>query len=58
LVALGLHLYHGTWSLFQTLGLLNRDTTGAIRGLAWLLALIIPIGFATVPLSVLFGFVA
>jgi len=57
LVALGLHLYHGTWSLFQTLGLLNRDTTTAIRGLAWLLALVIPIGFAVVPLSVLFGIV-
>jgi len=57
LVALAFHLYHGTWSLFQTLGLLNRDTTGAVRGLAWLLALVIPIGFAIVPLTVLFGFV-
>ncbi|MEZ4674729.1 MAG: succinate dehydrogenase cytochrome b subunit [Caldilineaceae bacterium] len=57
LVALGFHLYHGTWSLFQTLGLLNRDTTGAVRGLAWILALLISIGFATVPLAVLFGLV-
>lgn len=57
LVALAFHLYHGTWSLFQTLGLLNRDTTGAVRGLASILALLIPIGFATVPLAVLFGFI-
>jgi succinate dehydrogenase / fumarate reductase cytochrome b subunit len=57
LTALGFHLYHGTWSLFQTLGLLNRDTTGAVRGLSWILALVIPIGFAVVPLAVLFQFV-
>ena len=55
--ALGFHLYHGTWSLFQTLGLLNRDTTKAIRGLALLLALVIPIGFAVVPISVMAGIV-
>jgi succinate dehydrogenase / fumarate reductase cytochrome b subunit len=58
LTALGFHLYHGTWSLFQTLGLLNRDTTRAIRGLALLLALVIPIGFATVPIAVMLGMVA
>jgi hypothetical protein len=37
--------------------LLNRDTTGAVRGLSWILALVIPIGFAVVPLAVLFQFV-
>ncbi|MCB0063009.1 MAG: succinate dehydrogenase cytochrome b subunit [Caldilineaceae bacterium] len=58
LVALAFHLFHGTWSMFQTLGLLNRDTTGAVRGLAWLLALVIPIGFAIVPLAVMFRIVA
>ncbi|MCB0047164.1 MAG: succinate dehydrogenase cytochrome b subunit [Caldilineaceae bacterium] len=57
LFALGLHLYHGAWSMFQTLGFLNRKYDPFVRGLAILLALVIPIGFAAVPLAVLFGFV-
>jgi succinate dehydrogenase / fumarate reductase cytochrome b subunit len=54
-IALGFHLFHGTWSMFQTLGLGNRDYDGLVHGLAWLLAVVVPLGFATVPLAVLFG---
>ncbi len=57
LVALGFHLYHGTWSMFQTLGLLNRKYDPYVRGFAALLAVVIPLGFATVPLAVTFGLV-
>lgn len=56
LAALGLHLFHGVWSMFQTLGLNNRDWDGFFRGLAVFVAIVIPVGFATVPLAVLFGF--
>ena len=55
LAALGLHLFHGVWSMFQTLGLNNRDWDGFFRGLAWFTAIVIPVGFAAVPLAVLFG---
>lgn len=55
LVALAFHLYHGTWSMFQTIGLNNKTYDGTLRGLAWLAAIIIPLGFATVPLGVMFG---
>ncbi len=58
LVAVALHLYHGTWSMFQTLGFNNKNYDRALRGLALALALIVPIGFAIVPLSVIFGFVS
>lgn len=58
LVALGLHLYHGVWSMFQTLGLNSHEVTPAIRALAWFLALVVPIGFATVPIAVILGIVA
>ncbi|MEZ4832923.1 MAG: succinate dehydrogenase cytochrome b subunit [Caldilineaceae bacterium] len=58
LVALAFHLFHGTWSMFQTLGLNNRKYDRALRGLALALALIVPIGFAIVPLSVVFGLVS
>ena len=58
LVALALHLHHGTWSAMQTLGL-----TGSARARARakragvVLAVVIAGGFALVPLSVLFGIV-
>lgn len=55
LVALGFHLFHGTWSMFQTLGLNNDDWDGAIRGLAWIIAIVVPVGFAVVPIAVQFG---
>jgi succinate dehydrogenase / fumarate reductase cytochrome b subunit len=55
LASLGLHLFHGVWSMFQTLGLNSRRFDGFFRGLAVFAALVVPIGFATVPLAVLFG---
>jgi succinate dehydrogenase / fumarate reductase cytochrome b subunit len=57
LAALGLHLYHGTWSMFQTLGFLNRKYDPIVRGFAVLLAVVIPLGFAAVPIAVTFGLV-
>jgi succinate dehydrogenase / fumarate reductase cytochrome b subunit len=55
LVALAFHLYHGTWSMFQTIGLNNKNYDKLLHGLAWLAAIVIPVGFATVPLGVIFG---
>ena len=56
LAALALHLFHGVWSMFQTLGLNNRDWDGFFRGLAIFVAIVIPVGFALVPFAVMFGF--
>jgi len=58
LASLGLHLFHGVWSMFQTLGLNSRRFDGFFRGLAVFTALVIPLGFAMVPLAVLFGFLS
>jgi len=55
MLALGLHLQHGIWSLFQTLGANHPHVNGIRRGLAWLISIVIPVGFAAVPLGVLFG---
>lgn len=57
-LALGLHLYHGTWSMIQTLGFLSSryDTPVRLFGLA--LAIIIAGGLALVPLAVMFGIVS
>lgn len=57
-IALGFHLYHGTWSMFQTLGLNNKTYTRFIRLLAWIMAIAIPVGFALVPLGVLVGYIS
>ena len=58
LVALGFHLFHGAWSMFQTVGLINRTYDKIIRGLAWLVAIAVPVGFALVPISVMLGIIS
>ncbi|NBW41638.1 succinate dehydrogenase [bacterium] len=54
--ALGLHLYHGGWSLFQTLGVDNPDTNSAIRLGVRALAVFVVIGFVSVPVAIYLGF--
>jgi succinate dehydrogenase / fumarate reductase cytochrome b subunit len=58
LVALAMHLHHGTWSALQTLGMTNsaRSRTRA-KQLGWVVAVVIAGGFALVPLSILVGIV-
>jgi len=51
--ALGMHLYHGTWSVFQTLGANGARWDRAIRRGAVSLALLVGVGYATVPVAVL-----
>ncbi len=52
MIALGLHLYHGVWSMFQTLGV-NARTSGFYRGLATVLSVIIVLGNISIPIAVL-----
>lgn len=56
MAALALHLHHGTWSAWQTLGLTNtaRARVNAKRA-GWVVAAVIAGGFSLVPLFVLFG---
>lgn len=51
--ALGLHLYHGTWSMFQTLGLNSKRFNTYLRALAWGVAVITVIGNISIPIAVL-----
>lgn len=52
---LGLHTYHGVWSLFQTLGLNTPDRHFVFINLARLLAVVLFFGFISVPLAVYFN---
>ncbi len=54
LVVLGIHLFHAINSIFQTFGLNHRKYNKAIEYLAAGYAIIIPLGFAIVPLFVMF----
>ena len=53
--ALGMHLYHGIWSLTQTLGADHPKYNGLRQLIAITLTLVIVLGFISVPISVLTG---
>lgn len=55
MAALALHLYHGTWSMFQTLGIEHERVNPARRRLATVIAVLVPLGFVSVPIAVLLG---
>lgn len=57
MVALGLHLYHGTWSSIRTLGLTRPSTHPLKRRVAALLTWAIYLGFSIIPIAVLAGIV-
>lgn len=54
MVLLGMHLRHGVWSAFQSLGWMSRKTNPIIYTIAFVLALIIAIGFIGLPISIYF----
>jgi succinate dehydrogenase / fumarate reductase cytochrome b subunit len=53
--ALGFHLWHGLWSVTQSLGFAHRGVSAAIQRVAITLAVALAVGFSAVPLAVLFG---
>ena len=57
MAALGLHLYHGAWSSLRTLGVAQASASPLKRRAAVVIAIIIAVGFAVVPLAVLLGVV-
>jgi succinate dehydrogenase / fumarate reductase cytochrome b subunit len=56
-VALGLHIRHGLWSAIQTFGANSALKQNALKTFAFVVAAVITIGFAIVPLSVMTGLV-
>lgn len=58
LAAISAHLYHGIWSLFQTLGIDNPDRNRGLRTFAGITALVLFLGFASIPLAFFLELVA
>jgi succinate dehydrogenase / fumarate reductase cytochrome b subunit len=52
-VALGVHLYHGAWSLLQTLGLSHPRYDELLRSVAIAFGLLVAVGFVSIPAAVL-----
>ncbi len=57
MVALAFHLWHGTFSLFESLGQSNRRAIAGTRRFAAILAVVLALGFSSIPLAVLVGLV-
>ena len=53
----GLHVYHGAWSMFQSLGLNHARYNRGLRRAAVAVALAVTAGFIAVPLAVFAGVV-
>lgn len=57
MVLLSLHLSHGVSSLFQSLGLKGRNYKQWIDGFAKLIAVVLLVGYCSIPVAVLLGVV-
>jgi len=57
MLALGLHLYHGVWSMLQTMGLNHPRYNAMRKTAATAFAAVIVIGNVSMPVAVLAGFV-
>ncbi|MBE9170993.1 succinate dehydrogenase cytochrome b subunit [Pleurocapsales cyanobacterium LEGE 06147] len=55
MVLLGLHLRHGIWSAFQSLGAMNARLSSVIYALGFVFAVAIALGFLILPLAIYFG---
>lgn len=58
MVAVALHLHHGLWSLFQTLGAHHPRYAALRRPLATVLTLVIFLGFISIPVAIVTGIVS
>ncbi len=56
-VLVAIHIYHGGWSMCQTLGIAHPRYTPILRKASIALAIVIGVGFCSVPVAVLTGIV-
>jgi succinate dehydrogenase / fumarate reductase cytochrome b subunit len=57
MLALGLHLYHGLWSMMQTVGLSHPRYDPLRHAFATLVAVLVVVGNVSFPVAVLTGFI-
>ncbi len=57
MILLGLHIRHGAWSMFQSVGINHPRHTPILKKSAAVLAVVIVAGYISIPLSILVGLV-
>ena len=57
MLCLALHLWHGTWSMLQTLGLSHPKYNGLRQTIAWALTILVVVANISFPVAVLTGVV-
>jgi succinate dehydrogenase / fumarate reductase cytochrome b subunit len=55
MILLCMHLYHGVWSMFQSLGISHPRYTPKLKKFAAILAILIAIGNCSIPIAVMTG---
>ncbi len=55
MIVIAFHLHHGFQSAFQSLGLNHQKYTPAIKAIGTAYSILIPLGFAVIPLYILFA---
>ena len=58
MLALFGHLYHGAWSMFQSVGLNHPKYNRLVRTLATIITIVVVVGFISIPVAVLLGFIS
>ena len=57
MLALFGHLYHGAWSMFQSVGLNHPKYNRLVRTLATIITVVVVLGFISIPVAVLLGLI-
>jgi succinate dehydrogenase / fumarate reductase cytochrome b subunit len=57
IVLLSMHLYHGLWSMFQSVGISHRRYTPLLKRAAHVVAILVAAGYISIPLCVTIGLV-
>lgn len=57
MVMLGMHLFHGGWSMFQSMGINHPKWTPVLKRGAAIFAVVVTIGYISIPLAVWAGIV-
>ena len=52
---LGLHLYHGVWSMFQTVGVNHPRYTPLLKKFSAYASILLVLGFISIPIAVATG---
>jgi len=53
-----MHLNHGLWSMFQSLGISHPKYTPRLKAFAILFSILITAGFLSIPVAVLAGIIS